>query len=93
MMGNTGTENMADDTKTAIRAFIIENFLFGDDTQPLPDDMSLIDNDLVNSTGILELVGYIEKEFGFKVEDREIVPANLDSIARILAYVDSKRAA
>lgn len=84
---------MADDTKTAIRAFIIENFLFGDDNHPLPDDMSLIDNDLVDSTGILELVGYIEKEFGFKVEDREIVPANLDSIARILAYVDSKRAA
>lgn len=92
-MGNTGTETMADDTKTAIRAFIIENFLFGDDNHPLPDDMSLIDNDLVDSTGILELVGYIEKEFGFKVEDREIVPANLDSIARILAYVDSKRAA
>lgn len=84
---------MADDTKTAIRAFIIENFLFGDDNHPLPDEMSLIDNDLVDSTGILELVGYIEKEFGFKVEDREIVPANLDSIARILAYVDSKRAA
>ena len=84
---------MADDTKTAIRAFIIENFLYGDDNHPLPDDMSLIDNDLVDSTGILELVGYIEKEFGFKVEDREIVPANLDSIARILAYVDSKRAA
>lgn len=91
-MGNTGAETMADDTKTAIRAFIIENFLFGDDSHPLPDDMSLIDNDLVDSTGILELVGYIEKEFGFRVEDREIVPANLDSIARILAYVDSKRA-
>ncbi|MFE0018217.1 acyl carrier protein [Mesorhizobium sp. NPDC059054] len=83
---------MADDTKTAIRAFIIENFLFGDDNHPLPDDMSLIDNDLVDSTGILELVGHIEKEFGFKVEDREIVPANLDSIARIVAYIDGKRA-
>lgn len=92
-MGNLGVEIMADDTKTAIRAFIIENFLFGDDNHPLPDDLSLIDNDLVDSTGILELVGYIEKEFGFKVEDREIVPANLDSIARILAYVDSKQAA
>lgn len=89
-MENTGTETMAD-TRTAIRAFIIENFLFGDESQPLPDDMSLIDNDLVDSTGILELVGYIEKEFGFKVEDREIVPANLDSIARIVAYVDDKR--
>lgn len=92
MMGHTGTETMIDDIRTPIRAFIVENFLFGDESQPLPDDMSLIDNDLVDSTGILELVGFIEKEFGLKVEDREIVPANLDSLARIVAYIDGKRA-
>ena len=79
---------MADDIKATIRAFIFENFLFGDESQPLPDEMSLIDNDLVDSTGILELVGFIEK----KVEDREIVPANLDSVARIVGYVGRKQA-
>ena len=54
--------------------------------------MSLIDNDLVDSTGILELVGFIEKRFEMKVEDREIVPANLDSVARIVGYVGRKQA-
>lgn len=83
---------MADDIRTTIRAFIIENFLFGDESQPLPDEMSLIDNDLVDSTGILELVGFIEKRFEMKVEDREIVPANLDSIARIVDYIGRKQA-
>lgn len=83
---------MADDIRATIRAFIIENFLFGDESQPLPDEMSLIDNDLVDSTGILELVGFIEKRFEMKVEDREIVPANLDSIVRIVDYVGRKQA-
>lgn len=83
---------MADDIKATIRAFIFENFLFGDESQPLPDEMSLIDNDLVDSTGILELVGFIEKRFEMKVEDREIIPANLDSVARIVGYVGRKQA-
>lgn len=76
-----------------IRTFIVDNFLFGDDGYPLTDDMSLIDNDLVDSTGILEIVSFLEERFGMSVADAEIVPANLDSIARITAYVASKRVA
>ena len=83
---------MSEDTKVEIRNFIIENFLFGDDSQPLADDMSLIDNDLVDSTGILELVGFLEQHFGVKVADADIVPANLDSIGNIARFVASKRA-
>lgn len=80
-----------DDIRTEVRGFIVESFLFGDDSQPLPDDMSLIDNDLVDSTGVLELVGFIEERFGVAVDDAEIVPANLDSIERIAAFVARKQ--
>lgn len=80
-----------DDIRTEVRGFIVESFLFGDDSQPLPDDISLIDNDLVDSTGVLELVGFIEERFGVAVDDAEIVPANLDSIERIAAFVTRKR--
>ena len=81
------------DIKTTIRAFIIDNFLFGDTTQPLADDTSLIETDLVDSTGILELVAFIEDQFGFTIADAEIVPANLDSIASISAFVMSRSGA
>ncbi|MEW9613125.1 acyl carrier protein [Shinella sp. S4-D37] len=84
---------MSDETKAAIRTFIVENFLFGDDSQPLPADLSLIDNDLVDSTGILELVGFLEERFAIQVADADIVPANLDTIERIAAFITRKQAA
>lgn len=83
---------MSDLTRTEIRNFIVENFLFGDDSRPLPDEMSLIDNDLVDSTGILELVGFLEEHFELKIADSDIVPANLDSIERIVVFVRQKQA-
>ncbi|KQY13912.1 acyl carrier protein [Rhizobium sp. Root482] len=82
---------MSEATRTDIRTFIIDNFLFGDESQPLPDDLSLIDNDLVDSTGILELVSFIEEHFEVKIEDADIVPANLDTIGKIVAFIDRKR--
>jgi len=84
---------MSDLTRTEIRNFIVENFLFGDDSRPLPDEMSLIDNDLVDSTGILELVGFLEEHFELKIADSDIVPANLDSIEKVSSsYVRQKQA-
>ena len=84
---------MSDVVQTRIRDFIVENFLFGDDSQPLPGDLSLIESDIVDSTGILELVGFLEERFGLTVADADIVPANLDSIDRIAAFVARKKAA
>ncbi|WP_411035893.1 acyl carrier protein [Shinella sp. BYT-45] len=84
---------MTDETKAAIRSFIVENFLFGDDSQPLPADLSLIDNDLIDSTGILELVGFLEERFAIAVADADIVPANLDTIERIAGFIARKQAA
>jgi acyl carrier protein len=84
---------MTDETRTAIRAFVVENFLFGDDSHPLPADLSLIDNDLIDSTGILELVSFLEERFAIQVADADIVPANLDTIDRIAGFIGRKQAA
>lgn len=84
---------MSDETRTAIRAFIVENFLFGDDSQPLANDLSLIDNDLIDSTGILELVGFLEERFAISIADADIVPANLDTIDRIAGFIARKQTA
>ncbi|RUM97753.1 acyl carrier protein [Pseudaminobacter arsenicus] len=81
---------MASSVETAIRAFIVENFLFGDESYKLTGETSLIDNDLIDSTGILELVTFLEERFSIRIADADIVPANLDSIARIDAFVNAK---
>ena len=70
-----------------IRNFIVDNFLFREDREAIADDDSLLDAGLIDSTGILELVAYLEAQFGIAVADDEIVPDNLDSIASIAAYV------
>ncbi len=80
-------------TKAEIRGFIIENFLFGDDSRPFGDNLSLIDNDMVDSTGILELVSFIEERYGVRVADADIVPANLDTIDNIAAFIARKQTA
>jgi acyl carrier protein len=75
-----------------VRQFIEENFLFREEAD-LADDESLLDAGLVDSTGILELVAFLEGTFDLQVADAEIVPENLDSINAIVAYVTGKLAA
>jgi acyl carrier protein len=77
------------DLKTKIRAFIVENFLFGKD-EGLDDETSFLDEGIIDSTGILELVSFIEEEFPIKVEDEELIPENLDSIKNVVAYLERK---
>ncbi len=75
--------------KTKIRSFIIENFLFGDDNG-LKEDTSFLDEGIIDSTGVLELVTYLEEEFEIEVEDEELIPENLDSINNIAVYLEGK---
>ena len=75
--------------KTKIRSFIVENFLFGDDNG-LKEDISFLDEGIIDSTGVLELVTYLEEEFEIEVEDEELIPENLDSINNIAAYLEGK---
>jgi len=74
-----------------IRGFIIENFLFGD-AEPLADDeLSLLDNGIVDSVGVMELVAWLEQNHGLKVADQELVPENFDSVARLVKFVERKK--
>ena len=68
----------------------MENFLFGQGSTELRDDESLLDRGVIDSTGVLELVGFLERRYSISVDDRELVPDNLDSIARIVAFVEAK---
>ena len=79
--------------KERVRAFIVENFLFGDASQAPADDESLIENDVIDSTGVLELVAFIEESFGLTMADGDIVPANLDTLERITAFVSARATA
>jgi acyl carrier protein len=72
--------------KQAIREFIVENFLFGDDNG-LKDDSSFLDEGIMDSTGALELVNFLEEEFSIVVEDEELIPENLDSINNVESYL------
>jgi acyl carrier protein len=82
---------MSETIESRIRAFIEENFLFADNVAAFPVDKSLIEAGVIDSTGVLEMVGFLESEFGLKIADADIVPQNLDSIAAITAFVQRKQ--
>lgn len=75
-----------------LRAFIIENYLMGRETA-LQDDDSFLDSGIIDSTGVLELVAFLEESYGFRVDNEELTPDNLDSILKVATYVRSKLAA
>jgi acyl carrier protein len=64
--------------------------MLGRAPEELTDDASLLDKGIIDSTGVLELVGFIEQTFGFTVEDEELVPENLDSVQSLTGYVSKK---
>jgi acyl carrier protein len=74
-----------------VRGFITTNF-YVPDVDALSDDASLLDKGIVDSTGILEVVSFLEREFEIKVSDAELLPENLDTIGRIASFVGRKRA-
>jgi acyl carrier protein len=77
------------DTSEIVRAFVTSNFYVAG--QELANDASLLDSGVVDSTGVLEIIGFVETTFGVTVEDHEILPENLDSIERITAFVQRKK--
>jgi acyl carrier protein len=77
-------------TVTQIRQFVLESFLFTDDNGRLRDDASFLEEGIVDSTGILELVMFVEEAFGISVEDDEILPENFDSVKLLAHYVQVK---
>jgi acyl carrier protein len=74
-----------------IRAFIFENFLFDADDDALQNESSFLEEGIIDSTGVLELVEWLEEEFEIKVEDEELIPENLDSVILLAAFISSKK--
>ena len=77
------------EVRAKIRGFVVENFLFGDEGG-VKDDTSFLDEGIIDSTGILEMVSYLEAEFSISVDDEELIPENLDSINNVVAYLTKK---
>ena len=77
------------DYLATIRNFISENFLFGDDVQ-LDNDASFLDAGIIDSTGVLELISFVEETYNIKVDDEEIIPENFDSLKNVSDYLEQK---
>lgn len=75
-----------------IRTFIFENFLFDAEESALGNDDSFLEQGVIDSTGVLELVEWIEETFEIKIDDTELVPENLDSVNLIAAFIEKKNA-
>ena len=74
-----------------IRGFLFENFLFDADSSALDNDASFLEQGVIDSTGVLELVEWLEDAFRIKVMDTELVPENLDSVNRLAAFIERKQ--
>jgi acyl carrier protein len=90
-MTPTGTDNEAGEVARKVRAFLVDSFLLGDD-DGFADDESLLDSGVVDSTGVMEVVSFLEETFAIAVDDDELVAENLDSVDRLAAFVQRKRA-
>jgi acyl carrier protein len=81
---------MSQDVGDEVRTFIRQNFYL-DEALDLGDDVSLIAGGLVDSTGILEVIGFLQEKFNITISDTEVIPANLDTIGHISAFVERKQ--
>ena len=82
---------MAIPIELQIRDFIVENFLFGDADNGLNATDSLLEQGIIDSTGVLELVSFLEETYEIQLEDEELIPENLDSIANVTSYILRKQ--
>lgn len=76
--------------RDAVREYILKNYLFSTDAAALRDDVSLMQTGVIDSTGVLELIMFLQEQFGIQVADEEMLPENLDSVHAIAAFVARK---
>jgi acyl carrier protein len=84
------TAEKALEIKAAIWRFIVDNFLFGSEPDSFTDDESFLNQGIMDSTGILEFIHFIEKTFGINIGNEEMIPENLDSLANATSFVCRK---
>ena len=75
--------------KETVKKFVVESFLFGDASR-LKDEASLLENGIVDSTGMLEMINFLEATYAIKIQDQELLPSNLDSVVNIDNFLTSK---
>jgi len=73
-----------------IRQFVVENFLFGQNDKQVSETQSFLESGIIDSTGVLELIAFLESKYGISIADEELVPANLDSVDRVARFVEGK---
>jgi len=73
-----------------IKNFVTSNFIIEENPVPLDNDRSFLDSGIIDSTGILELVSFIEEQYGFKIQDEELIPDNLDSVYKVVRFIEKK---
>jgi acyl carrier protein len=76
--------------KSEIRQFIVDNFLYGRDDDTLGDEVSFLGKGIIDSTGILELVSFIEEKYSISIDDEELIPDNFDSLNKLSTFVSKK---
>jgi acyl carrier protein len=81
------------DIQAQVRGYILENLLFSSDAVELPNDASLLDRGIIDSTGVLEIVLFLEGEFGIQIKASEMLPENFDSVNNIVRFVQRLRSA
>jgi acyl carrier protein len=86
-------ETAMQDIKTQVRTYIFDNFIMAGDPGDLQDGDSFMERHILDSTGFIELITFLEEAFGIKVEDDDMVPENLDSLDRIEGFLRKKKAA
>lgn len=84
---------MSEELHGRVRIFILENFLFTDDVTRLAFDDSLLDRGIIDSTGMLEIIMFVEEQLGVQVADQEMIRENFDSVSNIVRFVERKRQA
>ena len=77
--------------KAKIREYIIENFLFGDASPLASDSLSLLDEGIIDSVGVMELVAFLEQDFEIVVADEDLIPENLDSVDNLAAFIEKRK--
>lgn len=78
------------DMQATITGFIRENFIMGRSDARIEPQVSLIESGIMDSTGVLELVEFLESTFAIQIEDEELVPENLETVQNILAFLEAK---
>jgi acyl carrier protein len=78
-----------EEIKLKVKSFVVDSFLFGN-ANGLADDTSFLEAGILDSTGVMEVVAFLEQQFGVRVDDDELTPENLDSISSIGAFVSRK---